>query len=68
MPIDCILLVKVYRSCEISNCLVILEEAVPYETSTIIRWGILWIKLNNAIKVLKGELKPVSTDLFSHST
>ena len=56
MPIYCILLIKFNSCCKVSDRLVVLEESVPNETSSVIRRGILWIKLNDSVKVLKGEL------------
>ena len=66
VPVDSILLVEVDGRCEVSNGLIEFEEPVPHETSAIVCWGIVSVKLDYLIEVLKCKLKALSAYLFSH--
>jgi len=66
MPIDGIFLIKVDCGSEICNGLIILEEAVPDETTAVVRRRVLWIQFNDFVEVFEGLFEAVAANFLPH--
>ena len=56
MPVDRVLLIELHSRREVLNSLVILQKAIPDQSTSIEGRGILAIQFDNLVEVFKGEL------------
>ena len=66
MPIHCILLVQLHSCRKINNGFVVVQEAVPDETSAIVGRCILRIELDHSIEVFQSKLETITTNFLPH--
>lgn len=66
VPIDGILLVKLDCCCEISDSLIVFQEPVPDETTTVVSWCVFRVKLDDLVEVLECKVQAITTNFFPH--
>ena len=67
MPIHCILLVKIDSRGEVCDGFVVLEEAVPDQPTTVIRWSILGVELDDSIEIFQSLFEAITANFLSYS-
>ena len=65
MPVDRVLLIELHSRREVLNSLVILQKAIPDETSPIECRSILAIQFDNLVEIFKGELKSIAAHFLT---
>ena len=67
MPVDCILLVKIDSRGEVCDGFVVLKEAIPDQPTTVIRWSILGVELDDSIEIFQSLFKAITANFLSYS-
>ena len=65
MPVDRILLIELHSRRKVLDSLVILQKAIPDETSPIECRSILAIQFDNLVEIFKGELKSIAAHFLT---
>ena len=66
MPVDCIFLVKIDGRGEVCDGFVVLKEAIPDQPTTVIRWSILGVKLDDSIEIFQSLFKAITANFLSY--
>ena len=66
VPVNCVLFVKVHCCSEVEDGFVKLEEPVPYESPSVVGWGVALINGNDLVEIFQGELETVATYFLSY--
>ena len=65
MPVDRVLLIELHSRRKVLDSLVILQKAIPDQSTSIEGRGILAIQFNNLVEIFKGELKSIAAHFLT---